>query len=339
MNANPFCPIPMSGIISRTAGTIPPWVWDGYLAAGGVTVLTSQWKTGKTTLLTGLLQALDGGGEFLGRPVRPGPALVVSEESAGQWAERLTAMPVTAAGLLARPFRDRPTFAEWAALIDDAAGRNLALFVIDPLASFLPGRCESDAATLLEALRPLHRLTAAGTAVLLLHHPRKKPSEPGSAARGSGALLGFADTVLELHPAGRLESDDRRRVLLGRSRRPGTPDRLAYEWDPATGRFAAVADPWRTQFDENWAEVQGILDGRRSPATHKELLDDWPAGRERPSGSQLYDWLSRAFALGRVHRTGGGTKGNPWRYAVRRPEEELPELPDLPPLEFFGRRR
>jgi hypothetical protein len=26
------------------------WLWDGYLARGSVTLLTSQWKTGKTTL-------------------------------------------------------------------------------------------------------------------------------------------------------------------------------------------------------------------------------------------------------------------------------------------------
>ena len=69
------------------------------------------------------------------------------------------------------------------------AGGGLDLLVVDPLASFLPGRCESDAASLLEALHPLHRLTARGAAVLLLHHPRKKSAEAGSMARGSGALL------------------------------------------------------------------------------------------------------------------------------------------------------
>jgi AAA domain len=31
------------------------WLWHGYLAAGNVTLLTSQWKSGKTTLLAVLL--------------------------------------------------------------------------------------------------------------------------------------------------------------------------------------------------------------------------------------------------------------------------------------------
>ena len=54
------------------------------------------------------------------------------------------------------------------------------LFVVDPLASFLPGRCESDAASL----------------------PRKQRAEVGSATRGSGAMLGFVDTNVELSRAG-----------------------------------------------------------------------------------------------------------------------------------------
>ena len=31
------------------------WLWRGYLAHGFLTLLTSQWKTGKTTLLAVLL--------------------------------------------------------------------------------------------------------------------------------------------------------------------------------------------------------------------------------------------------------------------------------------------
>ncbi|MBO0696913.1 MAG: AAA family ATPase [Zavarzinella sp.] len=57
-------------------------------------LLTSQWKTGKTTLLTGLLQGLERGESFLGRPLAPGKALVVSEESTDHWADRLRQMPV-----------------------------------------------------------------------------------------------------------------------------------------------------------------------------------------------------------------------------------------------------
>ena len=49
----------------------PRWLWTGYLHDGEITLLTSQWKTGKTTLIAGLLRQLGAGGEFLGQPLRP----------------------------------------------------------------------------------------------------------------------------------------------------------------------------------------------------------------------------------------------------------------------------
>src|SRR2546421_12096633 len=64
------------------------WVWQGYLAPGNVTLLTSQWKTGKTTLLALLLDRMKSGGTLAGQKVRPGKAVVVSEESPALWLER-----------------------------------------------------------------------------------------------------------------------------------------------------------------------------------------------------------------------------------------------------------
>jgi len=198
--------------------------WHGYLARGSLALLTSLWKAGKTTLLTGLLQRLGAGGEFLGQACVPARALVVSEEPRELWADRLRTMPIGPhARLLPRPFLTRPTSEEWRDLIEyslkQRAADELDLFVVDTLASFLPGRSESDAGTLLEMLQPLQRLAAAGVAVFVLHHPRKKASDEGSSARGSGALLGFVDIILELHRVGQVQSDERRR---GCSARRGT---------------------------------------------------------------------------------------------------------------------
>jgi hypothetical protein len=40
----------------------PDWVWEGLVARGNLTLLTSQWKAGKTTLLSVLLGARVAGG-------------------------------------------------------------------------------------------------------------------------------------------------------------------------------------------------------------------------------------------------------------------------------------
>jgi hypothetical protein len=42
------------------------WFWYGYLGPGKVTLLTSQWKSGKTTLLALLLARMQSGGVLAG---------------------------------------------------------------------------------------------------------------------------------------------------------------------------------------------------------------------------------------------------------------------------------
>jgi hypothetical protein len=200
------------------------------------------------------------------------------------------------------------------------------------LASFLPGRSESDAGTLLEMLQPLQRLAAAGVAVLVLHHPRKKPSDEGSSARGSGALLGFVDIILELHRFGQLQSDDRRRRLFGASRHPATPRQLVYKWDKETGEFVRVSDPFLDRFHDNWEQVRAILAGRTTAATHHELLNDWPPDRAKPVASVLYEWLNRATEGKLVRRFGTGRRSDPYRYRLPNEDDEYRDRGELPPL-------
>src|SRR5438477_9091261 len=114
MSPNPFASLPMDQLAG--SGTIPPvdWLWHGYLARGNLTLLTSLWKAGKTTLLAGLLQRLGTGDAFLDRPCAEARAVVVSEESRELWAERLRTIRIGAhARLLPRPFLTRPTPAAW----------------------------------------------------------------------------------------------------------------------------------------------------------------------------------------------------------------------------------
>lgn len=332
---------PMDQLRDRGTNPATDWLWHGYLARGNITLLTSVWKAGKTTLLGGLLRHLATGDEFLGQAARPARAWVVSEESEEQWDDRLGLMPVGPhARLISRPFLTRPTPAAWSGLVDEAiaarAEGDADLFVVDPLGSFVPGRYETDAGTMLDFLDPLRRLSAAGAAVLLLHHPRRERSEEGSTARGGGALLGFVDVILEVHRSGRLRSEQCRRRLTALSRKRETPAAVVYEWDPATGGFTRLADPHEQLYRDNWEQVHAILAGRPEAATHHELLADWPAESAKPAASVLYDWLNRAFAEKRLRREGGGTKSDPYRYRLETANDayydrgELPPAADLP---------
>lgn len=234
MDHNSFTSTPFDRLDAGDRDAGAKWIWHGYLARGNLTLLTSLWKAGKTTLLTGLLQRLAVGGDFLGQSCLAARALVVSEESPATWAERRQVMPVGPhAELLARPFRARPTPADWQALIDHALERRaegrLDLFVVDTLAKFLPGHSDSDPGTILTMLNPLQELADSGVAVLVLHHPRKKPSEEGSTARGSGALLGYVDIILELHRP-RSKKSPRSKKPAASTTRPTT------SWTTSSGR-------------------------------------------------------------------------------------------------------
>jgi hypothetical protein len=337
-----FKPVPLDGSAAPEAVETTDWLWHGYIARGNLTLLTSRWKAGKTTLLAGLLRQCAAGGTFLDRAAAPARALVVSEESRATWRDRLERLPIGAhAELLSRPFPRRPTPAQWGELVEYALARRAAgeldLFVVDPLAKFLPGATESDLGALFEFLDPLQRLAGAGAGVLILHHPRKARSEEGSTARGSGGLLAAVDVIVELSAFGTLRSDERRRQLFAVSRSPATPRRLVYEWDPATGEFTGLGDPLGQRFAENWETVRGILAGRKRAATHHELLHDWPEGQERPSPGLFYRWLNRAHEEQRVRREGTGSRVDPYRYRLPNEDDEYYDRGELPPLKpLFG---
>lgn len=337
MTSVTFAPVPMCALAATGDAGPTDWLWDGYLARGNITLLTSMWKAGKTTLLAGVLRALETGGAFLDRPCAAGQVIVVSEESAAIWAARRGAIPVGAnARLVSRPFAGRPTVEQWDELIVNAELERergaLDVLVVDTLAAFLPGRSESDPGTLLDMLTPLRRLAAAGAAVLVLHHPRKAAAEAGSAARGSGALLGFVDVILELSRIGPLATDSCRRKLSGLSRHAETPRELVYEWAPGTAEFRAVANPLDARYLENWETVHALLKARKTAATHKELLADWPVEKVPPSASLLYEWLGRAVTAGLVQRIGYGTRAEPFRFQLPRPKLDWNNLPPLPEL-------
>jgi len=312
--------------LDRIAGPIP-WLWTGYLARGSLTLLTSPWKAGKTTLTAALLARLAGGGLLAGQPVAPGNAVVVSEESQQQWAERARRFDFGShVCFLCRPFRARPTPTDWLALLDHILGlharHGLALAVIDPLASFLPSRTENDAGLMLEALLPLQKLTTAGLGVLLLHHPRKQPSADGQGARGSGALSGHVDLLLELQYYSTTDPADRRRKLLARSRFTQTERQLVIELNDAGTDWHNLGSIEQTEFGNGWDQLGAILLEATEKMTRTEILEAWPAAPPPPSLPTLYRWLERAVSLALAHREGTGKRNDPHRYWLQGQEEK-----------------
>jgi hypothetical protein len=65
-----------------------PWIWEGVIAENAITLLSAPEKTGKSTLVSLLLDRRRQGGPLLGRTVRPGRTILCSEEHRLLWALR-----------------------------------------------------------------------------------------------------------------------------------------------------------------------------------------------------------------------------------------------------------
>jgi hypothetical protein len=306
----------------------PTWLWHGYLGLGKVTLLTSQWKSGKTTLLALLLARLQQGGELAGLSVARGKALVISEESEADWRTRCQHLGIRDhVDLLCRPFTTQPTMDQWLALIETAAGlherQGTDLVVIDSLAQFLPAHSENSAGALLECLTPLQPLATAGMSVFLMHHPYKGTPLAGQAARGSGALLGFADILLEMGYLSRPDDLDRRRRLAAYSRYNETVRHLLMELTADGRDYVVLQSGWEASVGESWQAVLNTLTTAHRKLTRQEILDKWSDDFEKPEATTLWRWLNRAVAMGQVRQEGTGRPGDPFRYWLPSREEML----------------
>jgi hypothetical protein len=295
------------------------WLWLGYLAPGNVTLLTSQWKTGKTTLLSLLLSRMHCGGTLAGFPVAPCRALVLSEEAQELWDERDRQLNLRDhVCLLSQPFTEGLTFERWNALLDWIAelhvSRGLGLVAIDTVASFLPAGVECHARTAQQCLIALRKLTQRGLAVLLAHHPRKGLTLPGQASRGSGALPAYVDILIEMHGCASAAPDDRRRRLRSFSRHALTPRDLMIEWTADGADYRIPESVEIDDFLQGWEVLRIVLEDADAKLTRRQILDQWPPDYLKPTLHSVWRWLDRACERALIHRDGAGRKNSPFRY-------------------------
>ncbi len=297
------------------------WLWQGYLLPGSVTLLTSLWKSGKTTLLSVLLSRLKTGGELAGLPVRSARAVVVSEESPELWWER--GRNLTLAGHVqwfCKPYQGKPTSEQWHDLLAQIGRMHerhpVDLLAIDPLANLAAMRTENDSAEMLRALAPLQRLTSRGVSVLLCHHPRKGPVTAGQAARGSGALSACVDIILEMQAVNRRNPTDRCRRLRAYSRYSATPPTWVIEWTADGTDYRGLGPSAEPDFEHGWPVLQALLAEAEGPMTRKDIFRSWPGSAVAPARLTLWKWLTRAVREGLVEQTGSGTRREPYRYVL-----------------------
>ena len=204
------------------------WLVPGIIAPGVLTILSAEPKAGKSTLVAAWLDALATGGDFLGDTLPQTQSVWRTEERPPTLLPKVERWPgletVETLMLHERDGRD------WPELIADATHLALAsgarLLVVDTFAAWaqLAGDDEQSSGHVLAAMKSLAEAAGKGLAVLLVTHERKSGGDYGRGVRGSGALVGAVDIIVQLTRS-TAEQPTRRRLSFS-SRFPDTPEAL-----------------------------------------------------------------------------------------------------------------
>ena len=292
----------------------PAWVWTDYIAAGTVTLLAGKPKCGKSTLTCALIEAVvSGATSFLGRDVDSGPVVLAAQESTGTLLPKLpryeNLLVLTRDGAWPKPSWSQLI----AAAVKEAERVGAVMLVIDTFSfwSGLKAEGEKDAGATQRALDALHEATTKGIAVLLDHHARKGGGEDGEAVRGSNAITGAVDVVLELERVEKAPPGQRRVVAL--SRWPQTPDALVVDREPVHGGWSVVgesADRGATAWLSRRKQITEKLQSNPGATTRElgALLG------EQNRGDGLSSDLRRGVEEGWITRTAKGVRSDPYHH-------------------------
>jgi hypothetical protein len=306
-------PIPASEL---QRSSLARWLWKGYLARGGITLMSALWKAGKTTFLAHLMRAMAEGGEFCGLPIDPGRVLCVTEESESRWADRRDSLGLRDhIEFLIRPFGSKPRWERWQEFLTYLEAlcqkKPYDLIIFDTLVNLWPVRDENDAAQVQSALMPLHKV-AEQSSLMLVHHTRKGDGTEAVASRGSGALTAFVDTIVELRRFHAEDRKDRKRILSGYGRYDETPDELVIELSELDGYIAHGTK--REATSKNLFEtIRELLPPAPPGITIDEILEMWP-NDQSPRKQSLLDSLRDGADKNLWIKTGEGKRGRPFMF-------------------------
>ncbi|MCC6677884.1 MAG: AAA family ATPase [Phycisphaerales bacterium] len=294
----------------------PDWLWTGFLAKQHITLFVGLWKCGKTTLVTHLLRDLKTGGGLIGTGAGGRKVLLVTEEGPTLWTRRRDDLGLSeTVDVLIRPFMTKPDHAAWREFLEHlralVIARGYDLVVFDTLSNLWPVMNENDAGEVGAALMPLRALSDAGPALMLIHHPRKGGGDEAQATRGSGALPGFVDVIMELGRYAKDDPYDRRRVLKTHSRFEESMPESVIELTDAG--YLVVGDKIQVKQGDRAAVIAGILPEEGSGLTPEEVLDRWTT-EPRPGLRSVETDLAAGASGGRWVKTGGGKRGDPFRF-------------------------
>ena len=297
------------------------WVVDDMLTTGGLSILVSKPKLGKTTLVQGLALAVARGEPWLDRDVSQGKVLYFALE------DQLVVVRhhFRAMGMGDKPMEPIELFIE-SPLPKDAIEaleaaikeRQPKLVIIDPIFRLKQIKSESAYAEVTWFFKPLTDMARKyGVHIVCVHHAGKGEREDGDEALGSTAIYGAVDCQLILKPNG-----DSGRTLATKQRHgPDMPPTLL-KFNAETQNISlgeTAADIVAAQIK---ADICALLDESPTPLNTEEIYKAVQGGKKPKSGA-----LNSLVRQGRIIKTGAGKKMSPYCYETSVSTFRTPDSP------------
>jgi hypothetical protein len=296
------------------------WLVKPWVALGAITEVDGAVKrAGKSTFMLEMTGAALRGDPFvnplpaLNEHGRACPVVYLTEQTASTFRPMLERAGLAERDDLYVLCWPDARGADWPAIVEAAVSlahaRGAGMIVVDTFLQFtsLSGDAENHAGSALDVVKPLQLAVADGRlAVVVIRHDRKSGGEVGDSARGSSAISGAMDTVMDIQrPRG---GDQSVRIIHALSRFVETPDSLAIKLTP--DGYEIVGDGNAYAADQ---ARQALLDAAPNSEEGALTLDEFVAasGIKRTTAQKVLEELCDEHLL---CMRGKGTKGDPKRY-------------------------
>lgn len=285
---------------------VPPWVWEGFIAPKSFTLFSAYPKVGKTSMIARMLKHMMLGDPFLDRQTRRVPTLYISEEADTLLAQRCVGLGYS---------DDWPI--GWLTPEPGLTWEKCILYmkrwihvhrepliIVDTLSRFWSAADENNATQVDHALRPvLEVIRNSEASFMAIHHNRKQGGGGGMGVRGSTALTGGVDVIMELVRLSPYDHSTVRRLQC-ESRYAETPNMLQI----------------RMEDDTYFVEDADVLDLEPTIISILQTMEDVPLTDLQYLTGAAESTLRRAITSltnrGMIVRNGRGTSGAPFTYRL-----------------------